>query len=128
MSELIYPKESYDIIGICMEVHRLLGSGLLEVVYKDALEYEFRKKAVLYEREKEYLIRYKDVILPHRFFADFVVLDKIILEVKAVSSIQNESIARAINYLKISGNRLGLVVNFGTDELIYKRVVFYFSA
>jgi GxxExxY protein len=124
MSELIYPKESYDIIGICMEVHRLLGSGLLEVVYKDALEYEFRKKAVLYEREKEYLIRYKDVILPHRFFADFVVLDKIILEVKAVSSIQNESIARAINYLKISGNRLGLVVNFGTDELIYKRVVF----
>ncbi len=124
MSELIYPKESYDIIGICMDVHRTLGPGLLEVVYKDALEYEFRKKAILYEREKEYLVRYKDVILPHRFFADFVVLDKIILEVKAVSSLQNESIARAINYLKISGNRLGLVVNFGTDELVYKRVVF----
>ena len=124
MSELIYPKESYDIIGVCMEVHRLLGSGFLEVVYKDALEYEFRKKAVLYEREKEYLVKYKEVILPHRFFADFVVLDKIILEVKAVSSLQNESIARAINYLKISGNRLGLVVNFGTDELVYKRVVF----
>lgn len=124
MSELIYPKESYDIIGICMEVHRLLGSGLLEIVYKDALEYEFRKKAVLYEREKEYLVRYKDVILPHRFYADFVVLGKIILEVKAVSNLQNESIARAINYLKISGNRLGLVVNFGADELLYKRVVF----
>ena len=124
MSELIYPKESYDIIGICMDVHRTLGPGLLEVVYKDALEYEFRKKAVLYEREKEYLVKYKEVILPHRFFADFVVLDKIILEVKAVSSLQNESIARAINYLKISGNRLGLVVNFGTDELVYKRVVF----
>lgn len=124
MSELIYPKESYDIIGICMDVHRTLGPGLLEVVYKDALEYEFRKKAVLYEREKEYLVKYKEEILPHRFFADFVVLDKIILEVKAVSSLQNESIARAINYLKISGNRLGLVVNFGTDELVYKRVVF----
>ncbi len=124
MSELVYPKESYDIIGICMEIHRLLGPGLLEIVYKDALEYEFRKKAVLYEREKEYLVRYKDVILPHRFYADFVVLDKIILEVKAVSNLQNESIARAINYLKISGNRLGLVVNFGTDELVYKRVVF----
>ena len=107
-----------------MVLHRLLGSGLLEIVYKDALEYEFRKKAVLYEREKEYLVRYKDVILPHRFYADFVVLDKIILEVKAVSNLQNESIARAINYLKISGNRLGLVVNFGTDELVYKRVVF----
>ena len=124
MSDLIYPQESYDIIGVCMEVHRLLGSGFLEVVYKDALEYEFRKKAIQYEREKEYLVRYKEVILPHRFFADFVVLDKIILEVKAVSSLQNESIARAINYLKISGNRLGLVVNFGTDELVYKRVVF----
>ncbi len=124
MSELIYPKESYDIIGVCMEVHRLLGSGFLEVVYKDALEFEFRKRGLLYEREKEYLVKYKEVILPHRFFADFVVLDKIILEVKAVSSLQNESIARAINYLKISGNRLGLVVNFGTDELVYKRVVF----
>ena len=124
MSDLIYPQESYDIIGVCMEVHRLLGSGFLEVVYKDALEYEFRKKAIQYEREKEYLVRYKEVILPHRFFADFVVLDKIILEVKAVSSLPNESIARAINYLKISGNRLGLVVNFGTDELVYKRVVF----
>lgn len=124
MSELVYPKESYEIIGICMEIHRILGSGLLEIVYKDALEYEFRKKAVLYEREKEYLVRYKDVILPHRFYADFVVLDKIILEVKAVSNLQNESIAKAINYLKISGNRLGLVVNFGTDELVYKRVVF----
>ena len=124
MSDLIYPQESYDIIGVCMEVHRLLGSGFLEVVYKDALEYEFRKKAIQYEREKEYLVRYKEVILPHRFFADFVVLDKIILEVKAVSSLQNESIARAINYLKISGNRLGLVVNFGTDELVYKRLVF----
>jgi GxxExxY protein len=124
MSDLIYPQESYDIIGVCMEVHRLLGSGFLEVVYKDALEYEFRKKAIQYEREKEYLVRYKEVILPHRFFADFVVLDKIILEVKAVSSLPNESIARAINYLKISGNRLGLVVNFGTDELVYKRLVF----
>jgi len=124
MSELIYPKESYDIIGVCMEVHRLLGSGFLEVVYKDALEFEFRKRGLLYEREKEYLVKYKEVILPHRFFADFVVLDKIILEVKAVSSLPNESIARAINYLKISGNRLGLVVNFGTDELVYKRLVF----
>lgn len=124
MSDLIYPKESYDIIGICMEVHRMLGPGLLEIVYKDALEYEFRSKTVQYQREKEYLVRYKDVILPHRFYADFVVMDKIILEVKAVSMIQDESIARAINYLKISGNRLALVVNFGTDELAYKRVIF----
>jgi GxxExxY protein len=123
MSELIYQKESYEIIGVCMEIHRTLGPGLLEIVYKDAMEYEFNNRDLWYEREKEYLVRYKEVILPHKFYADFVVMDKIILEIKAVSLIQNESIARAINYLKISGNRLALVVNFGAPELVYKRVV-----
>lgn len=123
MSELIYQKESYEIIGVCMEIHRTLGPGLLEIVYKDAMEYEFNNRDLWYEREKEYLVRYKEVILPHKFYADFVVMDKIILEIKAVSQIQNESIARAINYLKISGNRLALVVNFGAPELVYKRVV-----
>lgn len=123
MSELIYQRESYEIIGICMEVHRHLGPGLLEIVYKDAMEYEFHQRRLAYEREKEYLVRYKNVILPHKFYADFVVMDKIILEVKAVTTIQNESIARAINYLRISGNRLALIVNFGTEELIHRRVV-----
>ena len=97
MSELVYQKESYEIIGVCMEIHRTLGPGLLEIVYKDAMEYEFNNRDLWYEREKEYLVRYKEVILPHKFYADFVVMDKIILEIKAVSQIQNESIARAIN-------------------------------
>jgi len=123
MSELIYKEESYDIIGKCMEVHNNLGAGLLEIVYKDALELEFQRAGILYEREKEYVVNYKGVILPHKFYADFVVYDKIILEIKAVSVIAEAFIAQTINYLKISQNRLGLIVNFGKLKLNYKRIV-----
>ena len=123
MSEILYKDESYTIIGKCFEVHNNLGSGFLEIVYKDALEYEFRKSNIPYQREVEYEVNYKGIILPHKFFADFVVYDKIILEVKAVSHIVDEHIAQTINYLKVSGNRLGLLVNFGELKLTYKRLV-----
>ena len=106
-----------------MEVYNVLGPGFLEIVYKDALEYEFKKQGVEYEREKEYVVNYKDTILPHKFYADFTVLDKIILEVKAVSCISDEFIARAINYLKVSGNKLALIVNFGESKLVSRRVL-----
>lgn len=120
---LIYKEEAYQIIGICMEVHNNLGAGFLEIVYKDALEYEFKHAEMFYEREKEYLVNYKGIILPHRFYADFVVLDKIILEVKGKSGIAEEDVAQAINYLKVSGNKLVLIVNFGELKLNYRRVV-----
>jgi GxxExxY protein len=76
MTDVIYREESYKIIGICIEVHKTLGTGFLEIVYKDALEYEFRKANIMYEREKEYTVNYKDIVLSHRFYADFIVLDK----------------------------------------------------
>lgn len=123
MSDLIYKDESYAIIGICFEVHNNLGPGFLEIVYKDALEYEFRKAQIPYEREKEYIVNYKNIVLPHNFYADFVVYDKIILEVKAVSGIANEFFALAINYLKVSNNKLALIVNFGELKLNYERIV-----
>jgi GxxExxY protein len=123
ISEILYKDESYKIIGKCFEVHNNLGPGFLEIVYKDALEYEFRKANIAYEREKEYKVNYKDVILPHKFFADFVIFDKIILEVKAVSGISDEFIALAINYLKVSQNKLALIVNFGELKLNYKRII-----
>ena len=120
-----YPlqKESYEIIGICMEVHRILGKGFLEIVYKDALEYEFKQQNILYEREKKYEIEYKDIILPHHFYADFVVFDKIILEVKAQQGIVENHYKWVINYLAASKCKLGLIVNFGEDSLITKRVI-----
>ena len=121
-----YPlqKESYQIIGICMEVHRVLGKGLLEVLYKDAIEYEFKNNNIPFKREKKYEVEYKDIILPHHYFADFVVFDRIILEVKTQKKIVDEHYAWVINYLAISGCNLGLIVNFGEDSLVTKRVIF----
>jgi GxxExxY protein len=126
VSNKIYPlqKESYEIIGICMEVHRILGKGLLEIVYKDAIEYEFRKRNIPYEREKKYEVKYKDIILPHYFFADFVVYDKVILEVKSQKGIVEEHYKWVINYLGISKCKLGLIINFGEDSLVTKRIVY----
>ena len=121
--EIIQKEESYKIIGICMDVHNNLGSGFLEIVYKDALEYEFKKAGIEYEREKKYEVNYKDIILPHKFYADFVVYGNIILEIKAVKSIVDEFVAQSINYLKVSDNNLALLVNFGELSLNYKRLV-----
>ena len=123
-TNIIYKKESYQIIGKCMEVHNELGHGFLEVVYKDALELVFDQSEILYEREKEYDVYFKDILLPHKFYADFVVFDKIILEVKCVKNLTDEHIAQTINYLKVSGNKLGLLVNFSRGQLEYKRLVY----
>jgi GxxExxY protein len=123
MGGIIYKKESYEIIGICMDIHNNLGKGFLEIVYKDALEYEFKKDDIPFEREKEYEVHYKGIILPHKFYGDFVVYDKIILEVKGMSGIADEHIAQTLNYLKVSGNKLGLLVNFGKLKLQYKRIL-----
>jgi len=124
-SENEYPlkEESYQIIGICMEVHRILGKGLLEIVYKDAIEYEFKKNNIAYEREKKYEVEYKGIILPHYFYADFVVFDNIILEVKAQKSIVDEHYSWVINYLAISKCPIGLIINFGENSLTTKRVI-----
>ncbi len=111
------------IISLCIEVHRILGKGFLEIVYKDAIEYELRKRDITYTREKQYVIEYKNVILPHKFFADFVVCNQIILEVKAQTGIADEQYKQTINYLKVSGCKVGLIVNFGEDKLGIKRVV-----
>ncbi len=106
-----------------MEVHRILGKGLVEIVYKDATEYEFQLNRVPYEREKEYAVRYKEIILPHKFYADFVVYNLIILEAKAEKALVNEHYSQLINYLRISGCKVGLLVNFGESSLTWKRVV-----
>lgn len=123
MSYFPLKEETYQIIGTCMEVHNTLGAGFLEVVYKDALELEFLKSGIPFEREKEYIVNYKGTILPHHFIADFVVFDQIILEVKGVKSIAEEHIAQTLNYLKVSGNEIALLVNFGELKLNYKRLI-----
>ncbi len=124
MSSIILKEESYQLIGICMEIHRELGMGFKEIVYKDALEYEFKSRKINYVREKEFKIQYKDVILPHRYYADFIIHDSIILEVKASYMIVNNFVTQTINYLKASGLQLGIIANFGEKSFTSKRVVF----
>ncbi|HYK56976.1 MAG TPA: GxxExxY protein, partial [Flavisolibacter sp.] len=85
MPDIILKEESYQIVGICMEVHRELGLGFKEAVYKEALEIEFKEKNISYEREKLFTIEYKGKILRHKYPADFIVFDQIVLEVKATS-------------------------------------------
>lgn len=124
MENIFHKEPSYQIVGKCMEVHNTLGSGFLEIVYKDALELEFRNANIPYRREVKYTINYKGKTLPHHFYADFVVYHDIILEIKACSEITNEFVAQAINYLKVSNNQLALIVNFGEKRLSTKRVVY----
>lgn len=115
--------ETYKIIGILFEVHKNLGKGFSEIVYKDALEYEFYANNIKFEREKEFQVQYKDTTLKHKFYADFVVYDSIILEVKAVECFNNSHYNQCLNYLKVSGNELALLPNFNTISLEYKRIV-----
>ena len=119
-----FKEETYLIIGLCMEVHNNLGAGFLEVVYKDALEVELKRAGIPFEREKEYRVHYKGIILPHMFYADFLVFDEIILEIKAVKTIADEHIAQVLNYLKVSDNEIALLINFGELKLTYKRLIF----
>jgi GxxExxY protein len=125
MEELIYKSEAYKIIGACMEVYNTLGYGFLEVVYKDAIEIEFLQRDMDYRREDEHCIDYKGTILKHQFFADYTLFNEIIVEVKAnKDGITPEAIAQTLNYLKASGIKLGLIINFGKTSLEYKRLVY----
>ena len=124
MTDIILKEESYKIIGACMEVHRELGFGFKEIIYKDALEIEFKSLEIPYKREKLYKIEYKGKILPRRYPADFVIYDSIILEVKAMPMIINNFVLQTRNYLKASGIRLGIIANFGEGSFKSKRVVF----
>ena len=123
IEEFPLKQETEIIIGIGIEIHKELGFGFLEIVYKDAFEYEFHLQEVLFQREKEFIIFYKDVLLRHKFYADFIVFQKVILEVKAKEKISDEDLARNINYLKCSGCKIGLILNFGRMRLDIKRVI-----
>lgn len=120
---LLYQNESYAIIGIMMEVHKNLGGGFSEIVYKDAIEYELKTHGIDFKREQKYDVLYKRFVLPHSFYADFVILDKIILEIKSCKQLSEEHVSQCLNYLKVSGLKVALLVNFRRKSLEYKRVV-----
>ncbi|WP_298302700.1 GxxExxY protein [Flavobacterium sp.] len=123
MDDYLHKDESYKIVGILYEVHKNLGKGFSEIVYKDALEYEFNQLNIPFEREKEFAVSYKNTILKHKFYADFIVFDKIILEIKTVDCFNNSHYNQCLNYLKISKNELAILANFNLISLEYKRIV-----
>lgn len=106
-------EESYKIIGFCMEVHNELGPGFQEAIYKDALEYELMEAGIRYEREKNYKIPYKKIVLNRRYYTHFVIYHNIVLEAKATSMLVTSFTKQILNYRKASGLHLGLVVNCG---------------
>jgi GxxExxY protein len=123
MAELIYPNESYQIIGACLEVHKELGPGFLEAVYAEALMAEFEERDIQYEVNKELSIHYKGKLLYKKYIADFLCFDKVIIELKAVEALAPEHISQVLNYLKATNMRLGILINFGQSSLHYKRIV-----
>lgn len=113
--------ETYAIIGAAMEVHRCLGPGFLEPVYQDALAIEFTSREIRYCREVELSICYKNTVLRPRYRPDFVCLDSIVVELKALRTLSTVDDAQVINYLKASGLGRGLLFNFGSWALVYRR-------
>jgi GxxExxY protein len=121
--DLLFKDECYKIVGACMEVHNILGCGFLEPVYQEALSYEFQRQGIPYEREKEYEINYKGLVLSKTYKVDFLCYGDIIVELKALGQLSKEHMAQVLNYLKASHLKLGLLVNFGTTSLNYERIV-----
>ena len=123
MGQLIYEKESYEIVGICMEIYNVLGTGFDEIVYKDALEIELKARNIPYIRERGYEVTYKGKTLNRKFYVDFYVFDKIDLEIKAQSCLVQANYLQTRNYCACSKSKLGILINFGGASLEYKRVL-----
>ena len=121
---IIYKEESYKVVGAAFKVYNALGHGFLEAVYQEALEIEFKRQGIPYEREKELKIQYDGIELEQTYKADFVCYGKIIVELKAVSELDDAHRSQVYNYLHATGYRLGLLYNFGcSDELEKERIV-----
>lgn len=116
-------KETYSIIGACMNVHKELGCGFLEAVYQEALAKEFDLIKIPYKKEVELDVFYKGQKLNTFYKADFICYDSVIVELKALTNLGNNEQSQVINYLKASKLKKGLLINFGTKSLEYKRIV-----
>jgi len=123
MNDFLYKDETYLIIGAAMEVHNELGPGFLEAVYQEAFEIEINRQNIPYEREKTLNIFYKSEKLKKEYFADFFCFDKIIVELKALNELNSEHEAQLLNYLFATKTKVGLLINFGSKSLQYKRMV-----
>ncbi len=119
--ELIYKDEVYRIVGAALEVSNHLGCGFLEAVYQEALGIEFAQQEIPFESQKRITISYKNIVLDKEYIADFLCHGKIIVEIKAIKAISEIEEAQLLNYLKATNLPLGLIINFGSKKLEWKR-------
>lgn len=121
--KILYKEESFKIIGACMKVHRSLGAGFLEAVYEEALEREFLIQNIPFKRQLKLELYYEKEKLKKQYRADFVCYDAIVLEIKAVQQLPVAFYMQLKNYLKCTNMELGMLINFGTPSLTYKRII-----
>jgi len=124
MAELLFKEEVYIIIGAAMEVYNTLGPGFLEAVYQEALAYEFSRQNIPFRAQQDISIFYGTHPLQATYIADFLVYDKIVIEIKALSQLTSREEAQLLNYLKATKLQVGLLINFGNkDKLNWKHLV-----
>ena len=122
--ELIYRDECYRIIGACLAVHQDKGNGFVEPVYQDALEIELKLAGIQFDAQHNYTIQYRGQSLRHTYTPDLLCFEKIIVELKAAKALTDEHRAQVLNYLKVTGLQLGLLVNFDSHpRLEWERIV-----
>ncbi|MBA7515030.1 hypothetical protein ES705_07068 [subsurface metagenome] len=115
---------TYQIIGIAMKIHKQLGPGFLEAVYEEALIIEFRKNKIEFKNQVSLNIYYKGYKLKKKYRADFIINDKILVEVKKIGRLTKIDEMQMINYLKAANLKVGLLLNFGGTSLQWKRIVY----
>ena len=115
--------DMYEVVGAAMEVHSVLGHGMAEAIYQEALAVEMKKRGMEAEREKELRLQYKDVILEKTYFADFF-YKGIIIELKSVDEILPIHRSQLINYMRITNQHRGILFNFGEDSLYTERYLY----
>jgi len=117
-------KRTYKILGAAMEVHKEMGCGFLEAVYQETLEMEFERQGIPYKLQPEIDIYYKGQLLKKKYQPDFICFDEVIVEIKALEQLSGSEESQIINYLKASKLKVGLLINFGSKSLEYKRFVY----
>jgi GxxExxY protein len=122
--EIMFKEESYRIRGVCFEVYKSMGCGFLESVYQECLEIEFEAQQFPFQPQGDLTLSYKGRQLKQKYTPDFLLFGKIILEIKAVKDLADEHRAQVHNYLRATGFRLGLLVNFGHyPQVEHERIV-----
>ena len=124
MSELILKDEVYAVVGAAIDVHRELGPGFLESIYQEAMEIELKTKSIPFVAQHPITVRYKGLTLNKKYFPDLVCFEQIIVEIKALDHLSGTEQSQLLNYLKVTGFSVGILINFGNHgKLEWKRLV-----